>query len=297
MESGDRRRVTDAIESHTQRVPIESLYGKGATHVRVISGTKALELIEAIVDDVITRRAGQLADGERDRVVKEANEQFQRVSRIQAEAEALANQQSALIAGQTARIKELESKLKRAAASLQSRERRLANASLTIESYDREIVRLAAQVQADAALLEELRGALQERAAEVRRLRDAEGPGLEVLRAELAALRDLIVGTRAREAGDLEGRFEASLQRTLDSVSKSLRAATAPPIDRPVEATEALVARVFDRSDEMDSNLSRLDVEVTATREGIAESLARLRRLRDTGLDGEETPEAPSAPA
>lgn len=296
MESNDRPRVSEVIEAHTERVPIQALFDRGSTHVRVISGQKALELIQAVVDETIARRASALAGVERDRVIRESNEQFQRVSRIQAEAEALAVQQREHIAGQGERIRELESRLKRAAESLRRREHRLANARQTIESYDAEISRLVGQVKSDAELLGQLRAALKERTDEVVRLRDTQGGGLDGLRAELGALRELLEKGGNGRVSELEERFEASLRRTLDGVSRTIRAATEAPLDRPIEATDALVSRLFDRENEMESNLSRLDVEVSTAQAGIAESLARLKRLRGDDRGDEEAGEAPAAP-
>jgi hypothetical protein len=93
----------------------------------------------------------------------------------------------------------------------------------------------------------------------------------------------------------MEKRFEAGLQKTLDKVSKTLHLATARPEDRPVEATDAMLARIFDRAEEMDTNLSRLDVEVSTARAGIEDSLDRLKRLREQAL-GDDDPEEATPP-
>jgi hypothetical protein len=86
------------------------------------------------------------------------------------------------------------------------------------------------------------------------------------------------------------------MDQTLDKISRTLNAATARPIDSRIEATEALVARLFDRESEMESNLGALDVSVTTAEDGIAKSLERLRRLRgdfdedveDEGVEDED---------
>jgi len=283
----DRDKVADVIESNTRRVSVDELVLRGKSHVRIISGTKALELVEAIVDATIARRAGEMADLDRDRIVKEANEQFQRVARIQAEAEGLMARQKELLAQQAARIGELEGRLKRAAGSLKRRERRLTNARQTILNYDGEIERLAAQVRTDARLIDDLRDALKDRADEAKRLQEAlrEGArpdnGVAQLREELAEFKALLRTREEAGTADLQRQFRASLDETLDRVSRTIHAATARPEDRPLEATEALVSRIFDRAGEMDSNLERLDVEVSTTRADINKSLARLKRLRD----------------
>jgi hypothetical protein len=58
-----------------------------------------------------------------------------------------------------------------------------------------------------------------------------------------------------------------------------------------------MIARIFDRAGEMDTNLSRLDVEVSTAQAGIDQSLARLKRLREQALgDGDAEEAAPPAP-
>jgi archaellum component FlaC len=306
MKPEDRRRVADVIEKNTQRVALGDLAAAGKSHVRVISGEKTLQLIEAIVDQTIARRAGELADVDRDRVVKEANEQFQRIVRIQADAEALAEQQREMIKTQAGRIAALEQAIRKSASVAKRYEKRLGNARETIISYDQEIERLAAQVQRDAGLIEDLRKAIEERAQEVHGLRDLlraltsdteqrAAAGVQELRSELAEMKALLragagesmdtllarLGEReAASAERLEQRFEEGLRKTLDNVSKTLYRATERPLDRPVEATDAMLARIFDRADEMDSNLSRLDVEVSTAKATIEDSLDRLKRLK-----------------
>ncbi len=328
MKQEDRQRVADVIEQNTERVALGELAAKGKSHVRVISGEKTLAIIEAIVDRTIARRAGELADVDRERIVKEANEQFERVVRIQADAEALVQQQKEMIAGQAARIAGLDQAVRKAAAVSKRHEKRLGNARETILSYDQEIERLAAQVRRDADVIDQMKKGLEERAVEAQGLRDL----LRTLTAEVTANRDrgasdvaselaemraalkaldakpgaghetveaLLARLSERDAAStqqLERRFEAGLQKTLDKVSKTLESATARPLDRPVEATDAMLARIFDRADEMDSNLSRLEVEVSTSRAGIEESLDRLKRLKDQALEDGDAEEASSPP-
>jgi len=323
MRQEDRHRVAEVIERNTQRVALGELAAAGKSHVRVISAEKTLELIEAIVDKTIALRAGELAEVDRDRVVKEANEQFQRVVRIQADAEALVEQQKEMIASQAARVAALEQAIRKAASVAKRHEKRLGNARETIVSYDQEIERLAAQVRRDAEVIEDLRKGLEERASEVAGLRDllrgltAEtearaAEGVTALRSELAEMKALLQtgapsGTvdtllerlSEREAASterLEQRFEEGLKKTLDKVSKTLHLATARPLDRPVEATDAMLARIFDRADEMDSNLSRLEVEASTAKAGIEGSLDRLKRLKEQALGEGDAEEAAPGP-
>lgn len=327
MKQEDRHRVAEVIEQNTQRVALGELAAAGKSHVRVISAEKTLAIIEAIVGQTIARRAGELAEVDRERVVKEANEQFQRVVRIQADAEALVQQQKELIAGQAARVAALEQGLRKAASVVKRHEKRLGNARETILSYDQEIERLAGQVRRDAEVIDQLRKGLLERATEVQGLREllqaltaeaerarerGAAEGVAELRSELAEMKALLKTGAANETADallarlsereaastqqMEHRFEKGLQRTLESVSKTLHLATARPVDRPVEATDAMLARIFDRADEMDSNLSRLEVEVTTTRAGIEDSLDRLKRLKERALEEGDAEEAAPPP-
>ncbi len=328
MKQEDRHRVAEVIEQNTQRVALGELAAAGKSHVRVISGEKTLAIIEAIVDQTIARRAGELADVDRDRVVKEANEQFQRVVRIQADAEVLVQQQKEMIASQAVRLSVLEQAVRKAAAVAKRHENRLGNARETILSYDQEIERLAGQVRRDAELIEQMKKGLGERATEVAGLRGLLGTltaeltaardrGASDLAGELAEMKSALKALDARPGADratvetllarlsereaattqhLERRFEAGLQKTLEKVSRTLHSATARPLDRPVEATDAMLARIFDRADEMDSNLSRLEVEVSTTRAGIEDSLDRLKRLKDQALEDGDAEEA-SPPA
>ncbi len=324
----DRHRVAEVIEKNTERVALGELAAAGKSHVRVISGEKTLAIIEAIVDQTIARRAGELADVDRERVVREANEQFQRVVRIQADAEALVQQQKELIAGQAARIAGLEQAVRKAASVSKRHEKRLGNARETILSYDQEIERLAAQVRRDAEAIDGLKKGIDERVGEVQGLREllraltaevtaGRDRGAADVKSELAEMRSalkaldakpgagheavetLLARLEEREAANtqqIERRFEAGLQKTLEKVSKTLYGATARPVDRPVEATDAMLARIFDRADEMESNLSRLEVEMSTTRAGIEDSLDRLKRLKDETFEEGEAEEAPPAP-
>jgi hypothetical protein len=248
MKEEDRRRVSSIIEQHAEKMPVEQLVARGNRHVRVISGQKTMELLEAVVDETIRRMAG----ADRDRIVQEAEDQFRRVARIQAEAEALIEQQKAHIQRQAKEIQLRVEHEKELASALRRREARLARARQTILSYDAEIERLTKEVHG-RDLVETLLTKLGERDAKT------------------------------------EDRIRQGLDDTLDKVRKALSASVARPVDTPVAATDALVSKVFE--EDMDSNLGHLDVQVS-TLEGIADSLDRLRKLRgQMPSDGDEAPE------
>jgi hypothetical protein len=148
-----------------------------------------------------------------------------------------------------ARIKLLEKKVR-------SRERRLANARETILSYDAEIQRLADRLRVEAKWEE---------------------------------LRELIQAQGSSKATDLDERFKSAMNDAVDRLGKTIRAATSSPIDNSVEATDALVAGLFDNPEDLDSNLAGLDVEVSTAEGGIGASLARLRAMRDAIDESQET--------
>jgi len=336
MKAEDKDRVTSILEENTRRVPIIELAAKGKSHVRVISGDKAMRLIEAVVNEAIARRSGEAIEADRDRIVQEANEQFRRVAHIQAEAENLIATQKTLINGQTERIQYLEGKIRRVAASAGRREKRLANARETILNYDNEIERLALQVQRDAEAILELRDALIARTEETGRLqgllaqlqdeigaareRGAGTEELQAVRGEMAEMRAFLESLTEQNAAasqgsietmlerlqerestqttQMESRFQQTMDTTLERITKTLHAATARPVDSPIEATDALVARIFDGDGEVDTNLGRLDVDVSTSQDGIAKSLERLRRMRAQALSDEpETEPDATTPA
>ena len=320
-----------------------------------------MQLIEAVVDDAIRRgTAGQVSQEDRDRIVTEAHEQFQRVSRIQAESEALITQQKQVLTRQHAQIQQLErtqaqlraqigqqntegqqgqtvrlqaealektqqdlreavEREQKSARALKRLNRRLASTRQTIVDYDKQMDAFAEQARQDKALIEQLRSHLLARDQELNRVqglmnelndevatlrrRDAaDTDTVGQLRDELADLKGLLSGLdrgdgqadRAaieamlerltqREAAtqsQLEERFKTRLDRVFDQVTHAVRSVTARAVDRPVDATDVYLSKIFDDDSTMESNLDHLDVCATTASEGISESLARLKQLR-----------------
>jgi len=230
MPNEQRDDVVAAIESHTELVSLERLAAEGKRQVRVISGEKALALIEAVVGQALAERGGD----DRAALVRDAAEQFEKLAGQQAEKEAV--------------IKQLEERVRRLEKMVRRRDRRLENARQTILSYDAEIQRLADRLKVESKWEE---------------------------------LREMLASQGATKATDLEERFRSAMNEAVERLGKTLQAAATRPIDNSIEATDALVARLFDRPDELDSNLGGLDVEVTTAGDGIGDSLARLRAMRE----------------
>ena len=251
--------------------------------MRVISGEKTIGLIEAIVDRVIAQRSGEMAAGERAQVVKEAEERIRTASLLQNQTENLVGQLQTEVKKLRGQMRHLLTRDKELVNALKRREKRLGRMRETIVSYDAEIVRLAHQVKHDAKLVARFEAA---QAAEgVRETAEIEG-----LRAEMAELKSFLLERDQKAGSDLEGRFKDNLDETLQKITRTLEAATARPIDSSIEATDVLVAQVFDDEAEMESNLDSLDVRVSSA-ESVSDTLDRLRRLRAKALNDEDEDE------
>jgi len=92
-----RRQALDnlraAIEANTERRTLDQLKAQGKRSVRVVSGEKVMQIITAIVNDVVDREVGDATERDRDRIVHETKQQFDRVLKIQADQEALLQEQ------------------------------------------------------------------------------------------------------------------------------------------------------------------------------------------------------------
>jgi len=199
-------------------------------------------------------------------------------------------------------------------AELAETRQRLATARGTIEGDDHEIERMAAQARDDERQLAELRELVQAkddelRAAEhalararddglLREVLDGVRGRVDALQHSVRALADRPVGLdrgaldalvaelaerESRSTLEVEERFAASLDRALEQIGRTVRAAKAPAVDGRVEATELLVERFFD-GDSVDSNSGELDLSERTSDSSIDDSLHRLRALR--GGDG-----------
>ena len=91
--------LSSVIKAHTESKTLEELAAQGKRRVRVVSGSKVIKLIQAIVDDSIQRGTLENAQADRDRIVSETKGQFDRVLRIQQEQDEVIRQQKELAAG------------------------------------------------------------------------------------------------------------------------------------------------------------------------------------------------------
>ncbi len=168
---------------------------------------------------------------------------------------------------------------------------KLEGARVTCENYDKELTRMGEERDALRAELAQLR----ERAGEsdaVAQLRDQladmqgylqniEEKSGSVNAETLESLVDRMSERESANAVDFEDKINASLDSTLDKITKTMELATAKPIDVVVEATDVLVGKLFDYgADVMSSNMDELEIEETKTKSNIGGSLEALRALR-----------------
>ena len=180
--------------------------------------------------------------------------------------------------------------------------------ALEKQEQKKEITRLSEEVaQADIAM-RGLQSRLEQKELELATAREqGELASVSELKQELSEMRDLVRGvaesgersskstlqelkaTLAERELNIESRMSEQLGETLSEIDRSIRSATAQPIDITEEATDVLVERLFDHEDEMETNLGQLEVEELTSKSGISDSLARLKAARGgAGVKGHE---------
>ncbi len=83
MQKGALKGIGDVIKAHTTEKSLDELRAQGKKRVRVVSGQRVMEIIQAIVDDTIDREVGEIAKRDRDRIVGDTRERFSRVLKMQ----------------------------------------------------------------------------------------------------------------------------------------------------------------------------------------------------------------------
>jgi hypothetical protein len=102
--------------------------------------------------------------------------------------------------------------------------------------------------------------------------------------AAIRALREQVAMNAAVQSGSLESTFKGALEQALDKITRTMERATARPIEMTGEATDVLLAKMFDVPDgEMTSNLDQLDVEQRTSKAKIAGSVGRLKEMNGRG--------------
>ncbi len=303
----------DAIRANTETKTLDELRQEGRRTFRVVNGQKVMRIIEAIVDDVVAREAGEIAGQDRERIVDETRRKFDRVLKMQNEQERritelreqlraadsdaerlradktfLESQVDAAkqTAGDSDANRRLARDLGRIKESIDSLERRTADVDQTV--MDRVLEHLAEREARQVLGLRDELGQLQKRIETVGR--DAAATRTEDIDAVVARL----VGMRAEEHRDLTHRLERSLEslRTrLDGLSEELPQRDAlSELDARLDALEHRAARVPDdafaelgeRLDAReDAQHKRIVGGVLRQLEAVAESV---RGLQETSL-------------
>lgn len=163
---------------------------------------------------------------------------------------------------------------------------RMAALDASLEAMRREVAEAADRTpvfdttasQAEAAA--RLDGALAELRAELATVtsRGAEAAGRQ--EAAIRALGEQVALGAAVQSGSLETTFKGALEQALDKITRTMERATARPIEMTGEATDVLLAKMFDVPDgEMTSNLDQLDVEQRRSKATIGKSVGRLKEM------------------
>ena len=92
MQKGTIKGIGDVIKAHTTEKTIDELRASGKKRVRVVSGQRVMEIIQAIVDDTIDREVGEITTRDRNRIVSDTRERFDRVLKMQTGLEQTVNE-------------------------------------------------------------------------------------------------------------------------------------------------------------------------------------------------------------
>lgn len=85
MERESLDRLQKTIQDHTRRKTIDQLKAEGKRHVRVVSGKKVMQLIQAVVNDIVDDEVHQLNAKDRERIIEDSQRKFDRVLKLQQE--------------------------------------------------------------------------------------------------------------------------------------------------------------------------------------------------------------------
>jgi hypothetical protein len=277
-----------AIEANTKQRSLEELRAEGKQKVRVVSGERVFQIINAIVRDIIAQEVGEITERDRDRIVKRSKQEFDRVLKMQTKQDGLILGQKDLLEEYKRRVEKLNDRLREDGGRVEELDERLRARDLELERLRGEKETLSAELEAarersgESEDVKELRGELTQVKSLLKVLEERSATANE-------ALLERLLAREAAGAHELEERFSTTLEDALDRITKTMEAATARPIDVAIEATDVLIDKLFDAEDEMDTNLGRLEVEERTSRTGIARNLDKLRQMRAQ----DEEPETP----
>ena len=206
--------LKSAIEANTERRSIEQLQASGKRHVRVVSSQKVLQIIKAIVSDIVDREVGEVSARDRERIVGETKDQFDRVMKMQSDQDKVIHEQKALVEEYRGKYEEARQELKHwrveaeKASMLQvenERLQRFVEEGKTWKADADRAIKLSAENERLMQMVEDSRSRFEEREE---RLKVEHRERIEELNREQ---RDLIARFEG-ERGSLAGKQEAALQ-------------------------------------------------------------------------------------
>ena len=321
VEDAIRRGASEVVEADREKIVAEA---KDQFH-RVSRIQAESEAMIRQQNELIASQQAQIQQLEQ--AEKELREQADNDSRLSSQWEQTTRHQAETLEQAQQHLREVTQREQKANRALTRLNRRLATTRQTVTSYDQEIDRLAAQVKQDALLIEDLSSRVHEREHEMSRLKGlmealrqelmtarqrttVEPESIGQLRGELAEVKGFlksledqngkanheaveemlqrIVQKETAAKSQLEDRFDGKLTDMLGKIDSAIQRATSKAIDRPVEATDVFISKVFDEDESMDTNLESLDMQASTAKQSISKSLDRLKKLRQQASQADE---------
>lgn len=293
MERQSLQKLQKTIQDHTRRKTIDQLKAEGKRHVRVVSGQKVMQLIQAVVNDIVDDEVHELNAQDRERITKEAQRKFDRVLSLQQE--------------QDQRIRELREKTResereadelRAERALLQRRLESATAQRDDSRVTGELTKLRASLHAlgeqqsaeltrTASSLEERlrrlskelpRTALTELETRLTELETELTRTLERVETETTAVRERLdrrLGSGPdlsvlNELGEVRDGLEAELRRLRADQQEALGRLSGDLSDGHVVETRELTQRLEQRLDEFGEQLRTITKSSAAAQETLA---------------------------
>ncbi len=271
MDNSAASSLTSAIHANSQRRSLDELAAEGKKHVRVVSAKKVMQLITANVDDAIDRGTSQKTKQNRERIIGETKEQFDRVMKLQAQ--------------QDAAVRKHRDTADEAREQLNTARDRVRNLVTELEEER------VSQAGREAKLLAEYQGRLSnlvgEYDAEIERLRDDRKNLTGKLRSESEELdrANRLMGDLKREIADNDQTTKRQAANTAE-VMGALSAAhkTVASLEEKAERSSDLLEGERERFEEIRVELGGAKKEVrnlVSVREEQEEKIAHLVRERD----------------
>ncbi len=298
-----RRKALDslrsAIEANTERRSLEDLRAQGKKHVRVVSGEKVMQIIKAIVADIIDREVGAVSKRDRDRIVDETKDQFDRVLKMQTDSDALIGEQKQLVAEWRERAQKVNAERESLRAQIEElRSEQAAREGKMLAEYQARVQELSEKARNTtdesgriAADKERLERTLEEDRRNAAEREARQKADFDARLAELHAEQRDLVARLEGERGELAGRQEQAikgaqarieeLQAQLGDATEGRASATARAESLESDASESRT-----RADEAAGKLSKaeriihkLDTRLQNTRTTIENYDKELQRV------------------